>query len=511
MLDAANAGTLRGRQFAIGILVIWSAALLRLFYVEGSGEHDAFMMAAGIVRADQSGEVLNAFCYGSQLQFLFYHLFHAASPLWSPDTPQVLLAMNVIGALSSLAVPFLFYFVLTALLGDRDRARLAILLLVSSPMYFFLASYGHPFHIALVVLLLAWLALAKGFEGGSAGWPWLIAATALHSVAMMIRFEQVALFTLLLASTLFLQPYHRIRRLAMAAAVVLVSVLAFAAAKAALITVVPAVPDQPGEGFLQNFMLLLRSLDPRLIKWGVAHLVVEAGPPLLVLGAAAFVLCVLRRRFAAVLLGLAGAVPTLAVYIGNPSPPRHYYVLVAGLACLVAVATSSRWIGRLQWAAVLILPLNFILPWGLIPFDGQPYPQRADVTFNVIERTDRNRLEIEAAGPFFRELVARAEGDPVVFFGSWIHIAQTAALLVNDPSVQLTRERLPDGTPAIVLRRAGLELFLVETYDADFTRRAVARLRTAHPRLRFISLVPASVPVNDLNVPVPPGLLLWNS
>jgi hypothetical protein len=420
--------------------------------------------------------------------------------------------MNVIGALSMLVSPFLLFAVLKRLLGDTPRATLAVLLVASSPLYLFLLGYGHPFHLALVFLLSGWLLMLKGVEARTAASTvaWMAPGIVLHMVGLTTRFEQMVLTSAMLGALCFVHPPQRVRRVLLCGAGCGVAIALFAAAKSWLVPA-GAEAQLTDSGFVASLGLLLLTLDMRLVRWGVTHLVIEVGIPTLFIGGVAFLVAVVRRNFAALLVTVVGVLPTAMIYVGNPSPPRHFMVMVMGLACLTAAAVSTQWVGRLQRFALPVLVLNLVLPWALIPVDGRPLPDRADIAFNAIERTWRNHAQIRDAFPFYRELVAKSEGQPVVVYASWIHIAQIMSVTADDRAVDMTRVMLADGVPALVLSRNGLELNLVETEDKDFIEKAVAELRVSRPQLRQVSFLPEAPEANDLSLTMPATLRWWTS
>ena len=76
--------------------------------------------------------------------------------------------------------------------------------MLSSPLYFYLVGYGHPFHLGFLLLLLSWIALLEAFRrrDTARGRMLLAGAVVLGAVALMIRFEQVALTAVLLIGLL---------------------------------------------------------------------------------------------------------------------------------------------------------------------------------------------------------------------------------------------------------------------------------------------------------------------
>lgn len=498
--------------FVASVLVLWAVGVLRLFYGTGSGEHDAFMMAAGVVRGDGLGPVLNGFCYAPELQFVFYYLARGLTWFWDPSSSDVLLAMNIAGAASALCAPVLFAALLTRLLGDWMRGEFAVLLFVASPLFFFLLSYGHPFHLALVVCLSSWLALYRS-EGAGASWSrWLAAAAAviLQSAALMVRFEQVLLFNLLVLAMLAARWPHRRALAVRGCALVIVAVGAFKTFEHLLVADLRAAQPATG-GLLRYTTIVSNLLDPAGLTWGVAHLLVEVGVPLLAGAGLATAVAVTRREWRLLLVLAVGLGPSVAVYLANPSPPRHFYVVAATLAVTAAIQVRAAMLPLLRRMLPLLLIANLFFPWLLVTVDGRPWPDRAVVTYNVIERTDRNRAQIARAFPFYEQLLAAAEHRRVVVFGSWVHFAQIASMLASEPSVEMRRQGITPRRTAIRLTRGSLQLDFVETYDPAVVSATVSALRRDNVDAAFLSLVEGSLQLNDLKLHVPAEIFWWSS
>jgi hypothetical protein len=490
--------------FTLTVVVLWTAGLLRLFYATGSGEHDAFMMATGVVQGARTGEVLNPSCYNPGLQFLFYYIFRVATVFWVPSTAGVLRIMNVIGALSSLATPFLLASVLSSLMHDRPRARLAVLLFAVSPLYFFTLSYGHPFYMALPVFLLSWVILRPLTrpDPDRLAWTRIGVAALLQSTALMIRFEQVALFAGLMIGMLALEGHRQWRRWAVAGGVFIGALLVFSGLRALLVS---------ESGPTMSYAALLsHSVDRAFVLWGSVQLVSEVGLPLLLGVAWIAFLSVRNRAWGVLFLALTGVIPTLGNYIGYPSPPRHFYVAAVGIASVIAAGIPTRWVSRLTLALPLILVLNLITPWGLMLADPRAHRGRAVVSYNVLERTDRNKAEIRAIFPFYEQVLEKARGRRVVLLGNWVHVAQLTAFMIDQPDTRIDRVSIGNVPSALAIRGGGVEVYVVEAY-APGVAAAVEDLRRTHPDVLIVSLVQGGPPVNDLGVNIPAAIYLWDT
>ena len=501
----ASARPVLTRPFVLAVVLVWVVASVGLFFRSGSGEHDTFMMAAGVVRGAQTGNVINPLCYDPTLQFLFYHLFHIFTMSWIPSAANVLGIMNVAGSLSGLAVPFLLAIVLAPAMRDPARARLAVLLFIVSPLYLFTVSYGHPFSVALPVFLLSWVLLRPllGSGGAHPGWPRIGAAAAIQSIALMTRFEQIGLAGVLMLGLVALERDGIWRRLAIAGGT-------FAGAVAACLAVRNLLVPH-GASFASKVPVLLSALNPAQARWGAVHLLSEVGLPLLVGGAWIAFDATRRRNWGLLLLAFAGVLPTIAIYLGNPSPPRHFYVASVGIAVLIAAGVSSRRIPRWNVAIPLILAANLVLPWALMAVDGRTYPDRAMVTYNVLERTQRDKAQIRAAFPFYERLVEQARGRRVVVFGSWIHVAELMSSLVDMPGTTIGRASISSLKSALEMRGRGVDVYAVETYDPAYVEAIEKDLRSTNPDVLIVSLVEGGPKINDLNLAIPAEIYWWGA
>jgi hypothetical protein len=168
-----------------------------MFFWKGSGEHDTFMMAAGVVHGVMTDQVINSMNYGNDLQFMFYYALHYLTRSFAMDGHALLFVMNWTGTLMALFIPFLLYFLIRS---DETIANvspsLAVLLLITSPAYAFIVPYGHPFHVAIALSLFSLLVFRR-FASSlkiSKKFLLLVSAVLLQGIALTIRAEQVGLF-----------------------------------------------------------------------------------------------------------------------------------------------------------------------------------------------------------------------------------------------------------------------------------------------------------------------------
>jgi hypothetical protein len=505
-----TSGRVLTRWFVSLTVGIWCLASFWMFYGSGSGEHDSFAVAAGIVRGAQTGDVINVFCYGKQIQFVYYYLAHVLLQDSVPSSASVLLVMNITGVVASLAIPFMLVTVFRNLFADGSRAELAVLLLVTSPVYLYTLSYGHAFHVAIVLLLAGWLVLPSTLTVSMTDAARLIAAATLIALGLMMRFEAVVFLGALLW---FLSVGHYRRRPRFVAA----STIALASGGVTYLVVksvfiAPSITALSSESpSLLNYAKAVFSFYfTRSVQYGVAHMVAEIGMPLVVAIAAAWV-GLGRLRWPQRLAIVAGLIPSLLVYLPNPSPPRHFYIVTITLACFIALALSASAVLRFRrWAPALLLA-NLALPWLFIPIDARPLPERATVTYNALERTEINQAQIRDALPFFRQMVDTLGGRRAVVFGSWIHLAELSSILVEDPSVDAREVEVLPGIRGVSLKGKNVDLTFIETQDRKAVFDAVRALRAAPDAPVCLSLVRNAAVEDGLGIGIPPAVLIWMS
>lgn len=496
--------------FPAVVFSLWIIAVLRLFYGTGTGDRDVFMMAAGVVHGAHSGSVINVLCYGPDLQFLFYYVFRLATALGLDDAGRVLLGINVMGAACCLAIPILLAEIWSRLSGDAERSRLAGLLLMTSPVYLMLTSCGHVLHLALTISLCAWLAFLAptGDRGMRRRGLRLALAVSLQTLALTVRVEQVALFAVAGATLYALSPGRRRAAWGEALTFLVVPALLFLALRAALVPH-PAA-GSPGAASSPAASLLLRGLDPARCGWGAAHFLVEAGALLLLLALWCGVRGIDGKRWR--LIGCAGGaiLPTLAFYAGNPCPPRHFAIAVIGLTHLVAFGMSGRGLRAARGLIPLLLFVNLLAPWALLPFGRHAGTGRSALTYNALERNERNRTQIRAVHRVFAQLSATGAHRPVGVFGNWVQVSQICAEMADRPAMTVRRLSLPGGARPFVLSGPRFTFYLTEACDSSTVMRVSTELRRRAPGIVFLSLAESATGLNDFGIQVPSAALSWS-
>jgi hypothetical protein len=501
------------------IAVTWAVLAGLMFFNRGSGEHDAFMMAAAVVHGLQIGRAMNYLNYGSDLQFAFYYGFHSLGQLVPLDGDAVLLVMNVVGTASALAIPILLFFLVRAdCAATRLSPSAAALLLVSSPVYAFLVPYGHPFHIAFATSLVSWLVFRRfalqlpvARRYGLFG-----AAVLLQAVALTIRAEQVFLFWFCMFGLFLYEREKSKERWVSLFALYAASAAAFLVAHHFLVPKADEVDSAVvtgAPGFLdvvrRLFSVVLEIYLSNDIVRSLAYHVTDIGLPLISVATFFLFKHLLEKNIRPVIAFAVSIGPSMIVYLANPSPPRHF--AITAIAIALFVAASVRRIGNVRIAgiAAVFLVLNILVPPMLNVLDpGSGVESRRTVTYSFFERYRRNKEEIRAATEFLPRMWSQLPPDTVVF-GQWVHIAQLSMLMSHDPDLRFESTELAPSIHAFAVTYQGRNAYLIEAYDDDQIRPMVEQVRAAHPTLRFFSLV-SDHPVDVLDIPIPSELLWWS-
>lgn len=500
------------RRVVVIIIALWTTANWLLFFWQGSGEHDTFAMAAAVVAGVQTHQPIVGFAYAPSLQFLYYIMMHRIAGDWQLNSMEILRLMNGVGAICMLVAPFLWYWICRHCFLVARQAEVSVVLLITSPVYFFTVSYGHPFHLALVVTFLSALLLFLSLHrlNGPIGWLSVVMGLCLLSIAMMIRFELAGLLWLLILGLMLYREKRPVKDFVLFGAVLFISVCLFILIKSEVFGHFVLLAAKNGDRLATKFGLLTRSLDPDLIVWGIPHWVTEMGPLLL----GAMVWCgiwVFRRgRYGALLAALIGIGPSVLLYIGNPSPPRHFFVAVLGCAAFTAYCLGRMTRPHISILIAVSVLTNLVFPWTLVAIDGKVYPDRADVTYNVIQRTDRNKKQIESVFKLYEEVFKDRSG-PVLVLGKWVHIAEALAFLSRYHDLKSETVFTPDNLKMLRLVGRDIDVFLVETSRESEATTVAKWIRSTNQTVRCISFVGKNDGINDFNIEIPKEVYWWNA
>lgn len=493
------------------LTVVWGVSAGLMFFATGSGEHDTFMMAAGVVQGMKLGETFNELNYGTNLQFTYYLLFSVLAPAFDLDAPAILRVMNFAGMLLSLAIPGLLMLLLLRFVG-LGQAAFASMIVMATPAYLFTLPYGHPFHVAISLSLVSFLVYFEGIRRQRSSSRVLLISVALllQALALTFRAEQVLLSWCVMIGLLFYRGERSRAHWLAFFGLLGSSVLLFVVARLALVPS-PAKSDSPG--FVAGLVGLLGYSLPRMetLVPSVAHHLVGIGIPVLVASLFLFVKFVRERRLPALALVVAGALPPLLIYLNNPSPPRHVVSLGIALAVFVGIGVQIRRPRSLALVGALILALNLLVP----PFIGlvesaAGVEKRRNYTYNVFERHARNHAQISASLPFMTKLYDSAPSGTVVI-GNWIHIAQATMVAVDRPSTQIRVVNPLPELRAIEVITDGRRILLVEHYDPETVVEIVRRLRESDADRSFLTLLQSDDNLDEPGLGVPEQIHWWNA
>lgn len=490
----------------IGLSWFWAAH--QMFYAEGSGEHDTFMMVAGIVHGLHTHSAINAMDYDPPLQFAFYYISNFLVREMPANTSQVLYALNLLGTLLALCIPVLLLSFLKRFFGQILSPPLASLLLITSPAYLFTLPYGHPFHFAFTVSLLSFYLLFSSFQVArvSVRMTLILASAVLQGFALTLRLEQVVLFWgCILALLIYAKERDLFKWFSVLTVVSTALAIYFGSSR---ILIGPGV-SVPRMATARDYGI--GTYQGRILLWSMPYEVTGLGLPIIGLALAGLVTCLIKKSKWHLAFGLLLSVgPTLALYLGNPSPPRHFIVTVIALSLFVAIFfKSSRYVvvvGTAVLAAVvgLFTPSVFYVVERAAGVQG-----RKTHTYDVLERHGRNKSQIAAALPFYERLLTQARTNTIVF-GNWIHIAEMSMLIANDEGVSFRATEIGEGLQVKEVKYRGKTIYLVEVYETEELQRMIRRLKNSTSKYWCVSLLKEHWP-NDLDVAIPDELNWWTS
>jgi hypothetical protein len=190
-------------------------------HTAGFPDGDASQMALGIADALREGTGFHGVrLYGTAFTTGYYALFFALAPLHGGDPSRLIPLMNGLGVVAGLGAQLAFYSLLDKLWG-RGAAIAGSLLLLFTPGFWELNTFGHPTPLAFALFLIAARCFVSETKAGRAG------AFLFYPAACLVRAD------LLLAGLAFpVLAWIRVRdRRAVAVGV---AVVAFAALSVAL-------------------------------------------------------------------------------------------------------------------------------------------------------------------------------------------------------------------------------------------------------------------------------------
>lgn len=497
----------------------WALLVGLMFFGNGSGEHDTFMMAAGIVHGVMIDQVINSMNYADDLQFMFYYALHFLAQSLVLDARAVLFAMNLIGAFSALLIPFALFFLLRpGSASAKVSPGVAALLLITSPTYAFIVPYGHPFHVAIAISLSSMLVFRRFVRDVQPSRKYVLfgAAILLQTIALMIRVEQVFLLWFCLIGLLIYEQEKSKENWFWLFALFAFSSLVFAAAHYFMVTAArdatASVSSAPTAASIYDVMKELYRLTVDIYFKGdfrraIEYHAMDIGVPLLAIAGIFLVKQFMEKNYRLMLALLVSVGPSLLVYFVNTSPPRHFFITVIALAIYVGASAKRIESLRLVPIAVFIFTLNVLIPPVLDVVHGVE-GKRRNFTYSFFERNDRNKEQTRAAMQFFPDLLSRVPSETVIF-GKWIHIAQISMIMSNERDLRFAPIELLPSIEGFVVSYQGRRIYLIVMPNEKDVQLVVASAKKLHPKMHFLSLRPGSS-TNDFGTLVPSEIDWWS-
>ncbi len=483
-----------------------------LFFGQGIGEHDLFQVAGSIVYSLKTGEAITSISYSPQIQPLLPYLLHPIATFFVNDVHDAFLLLNIIGSICFLSIPILFWLLLRNCFKDDGQAKFAVVLLITSPVFIFLAGFGHGFHIAISLSLASFWIFFKSieFENSNTKLLGLLLSILIQSLAFLIRFEQVLLFWSLIVALMIFSNRKKLSDWFALGVIFSVSIIGLVVGRKLLIPEITGISNTFNTvgSAIQAILhfISIESVISCFPKW-----LAEVGLPLLFLS-----IYLSWKKFKdkqwLIVIGAGMAIlPSFIIYFGNPTPTRHG--IIAAIGCAVFIARYWDWSFKeklLPAIAAILLVINLILPWGLILIDGKEYPDRRNVTYNVFQRVERNQIQIEKSFNFFPEIVNNAESD-TLYIGMWPNVSQFAAFLVDTPDITWERYVLTKELYGFKMYDSQKSFVLIEAYSEDQVKEAKTMLNNKYPGLKTISVIPNTQQHNDIKLDIPKEMDWWNN
>jgi hypothetical protein len=346
----------------LALIILIAAVTLPFRYDLTLSEPDLVrMMAAMVYGHASSGYEGAGQHYGLTFSFGYYRLLYWLTPsdwLRSPD--KVTQFINVFGIVSGLLSASTCVIFLSSLF-DRSVSWLGTILFYLSPMMLPVVLSGHPLMVATACLFLA-------------GWMFLVAdsaptvfrrvcvsagATILLTIGLTMRAEIAIAFPFLVVVAMLPRSESRI------AWKTGLSRLVLLAASFSIFLYLQQYyisgPEGGGEvlfSFIETFMSLSR------ITRGLGILIISVGFATTLALIAAFLPTIRDRRVPRreILVILALALPSLALWLPNPQPARHLFFAALSLCLLLAILLVG-WKQNLRILTILSLTLVLLNQW----------------------------------------------------------------------------------------------------------------------------------------------------
>jgi hypothetical protein len=326
------------------LVLVYLATRVPFVHTAGFPDGDASQMALGIADALREGTAFHGTrLYGTAFTTGYYALFFALSPLHGGDPSRLIPLMNGLGVTAGLVAQVVFYSLLVSLWG-RGAAIAGSLLLLFTPGWWELNTFGHPTPLAFALFLIGLRCFVSTTNAGRAG------GFLAYSAACLVRAD------LLLAGLAF-PALAWVRTRDRRDVLLGIAVVAFAALSVAL--AVRGLVGGHGAGVAAQVSAVF-DFHLRTVIKKVAVALLGAGP---VIGLAILVgvfACVGSATYDPLLVAVCVVVPEALWWLPVEGPFRQWLVAY-GMALLpIAAWLGARAPGRAGLLALAIVIANQI-------------------------------------------------------------------------------------------------------------------------------------------------------
>jgi hypothetical protein len=449
------------------LALVYLAARIPFVHTSGFPDGDASQMGLGIADALREGTGFHGVrLYGTPFTTGYYALFFALGPLHGGDPARLIPLMNGLGVAAGLAAQLAFYSLLASLWG-RGAALAGSLLLLFTPAWWELNTFGHPTPLAFALFLIALRCFVSPSRVARAG------AFVAYAAACLVRAD------LLLAGLAF-PALSWVRSRDRREVALGVGVVAFAALSVAL--AVRGLVGGHGSGVAGEVGAVF-DFHARTMLKKISVAVFGAGPVIALTVVAGAVACLASGTYAPLVIAAAVIVPEALWWLPVEGPFRQWLVAY-GMALLpAAVWLGSRGSRRVVVTALALVVANQVVCAALY----DPIVGRYPWTYRAVpgERRWSTRAPL---GDWFhhQETAERAVRDEVRD-ARWVADYPGPSLLVIAPAPYreewevLSRNssygyttQLDDGALWVNLSAGGKRWLFLES-EPDPTRRALAK------------------------------------
>ncbi|HEV8481432.1 MAG TPA: hypothetical protein VGR66_11615 [Candidatus Eisenbacteria bacterium] len=326
------------------LIVLYLATRVPFIHTAGFPDGDASQMALGVADAFREGTWFHGVrLYGTAFTTGYYALLFVLSPWHVGDPSRLVPLMNGLGVVSGLAAQLAFYSLLGTLWG-RGAALAGSLLLLFTPGWWELNTFGHPTPLAFALFLISLRCFTSRHV------TWRACAFFVYTAACLVRAD-LLLAGFAFPSVAWLQLRNR-RSLLLGVAVVAFAALSVAVAVHELVGGRGgAVAAQVGAVF--DFQL-------RTVIKKAAVALLGAGPVIGLAIAAGFLACLFSATYGPLLLAAAVVVPEAMWWLPVEGPFRQWLVAYGMALVPVAVWLGSRKVRSAVVVAIALVVVNQI-------------------------------------------------------------------------------------------------------------------------------------------------------